>query len=164
MRCCGRVFASLSSVQISAKSDYAVRAALEIARHGPDLVTTDTITSHQGLPRKFAEAILAELRKAGIIQARRGAGGGYLLSRPPDQITVGSIIRAVDGPLAEISGVRPHEITYDGAAEHLPTVWVAVRTAIRGVLDETTLQQVLDGRFPAHVRKLAQSADAWLPR
>ncbi|MDT4936557.1 MAG: hypothetical protein QOG80_228, partial [Pseudonocardiales bacterium] len=80
------------------------------------------------------------------------------------EITLGAVIRAVDGPLAEVRGLRPHETTYAGVAQHLPEVWVAVRAALRGVLDEVTLAQLLSGKFPAHVRRLIDSPDAWLPR
>src|ERR1700760_3894018 len=127
---------------------------LELAAHGPDLVKSDLLIEHQGLPRKFVEAILAELRRADLVRSQRGADGGYTLARPPSKITPGSIIRVVDGPLAEIRGLRPNETTYNGAAQHLPDVWVAVRASLRRVLDDTTLAQVLSGNLPAHVRRL----------
>jgi Rrf2 family protein len=151
-------------VQISAKTDYAVRALLSLAAREPDLVKVDEIVTEQGLPRKFVEAILGELRRAALVRSRRGAEGGYALARPAAEITLGMVIRAVDGPLAEIRGLRAHETNYSGVAEHLPQVWVAVRAALRSVLDETTLAQVLNGRLPTHVRKMIESPDAWLPR
>jgi Rrf2 family protein len=122
------------------------------------------VVSEQGLPRKFVEAILGELRRAGLVRSQRGADGGYALARPADEITLGAVIRAVDGPLAEIRGLRAHETQYANVAEHLPELWVAVRSALRRVLDETTLAHVLSGRFPAHVRRLIEAPDAWLPR
>jgi Rrf2 family protein len=151
-------------MQISAKTDYAVRAMLELAAHGPDLVKSELLISHQGLPRKFVESILAELRRAGLVHSQRGADGGYALTRKPSMITLGSIIRAVDGPLAEVRGLRPNDTAYDGAAKHLPDLWVAVRASLRKVLDETTLAQVLDGGLPRHVQRMVDSPDAWLPR
>jgi Rrf2 family protein len=151
-------------MQISAKSDYAVRAMLELAAHGPELVKADLLIAHQGLPRKFVEAILAELRRADLVRSQRGADGGYALSRPPSKISLGSIIRAVDGPLAEVRGLRPNETSYEGAAQHLPDVWVAVRASLRKVLDDTTLAQVLTGNLPAHVQRMINAPDAWLPR
>jgi Rrf2 family protein len=151
-------------VQISAKTDYAVRALLSLAAREPDLVKVDEIVTEQGLPRKFVEAILGELRRAALVRSRRGADGGYGLARPASEITLGAVIRAVDGPLAEIRGLRAHETNYSGVAQHLPQVWVAVRSALRGVLDETTLAQVLSGKLPAHVRKMIEAPDAWLPR
>jgi len=144
-------------VQISAKTDYALRALLSLAAREPELVKVDVIVTEQGLPRKFVEAILGELRQ-------RGADGGYALAKPAAEITLGAVIRAVDGPLAEIRGLRAHETTYSGVAEHLPEVWVAVRAALRRVLDETTLVHVLSGKLPSHVRKMVDSPGAWLPR
>ena len=124
----------------------------------------DAIVSEQGLPRKFVEAILGELRRANLVRSQRGADGGYGLARPAAEITLGMVIRAVDGPLAEIRGLRPNETTYSGTAQHLPEVWVAVRASLRKVLDETTLVQVLTGKLPAHVRRMVEAPDAWLPR
>lgn len=151
-------------MQISAKTDYAIRALLNLAAHEPELVKVDTIVREQGLPRKFVEAILGELRRAQLVRSQRGAEGGYALARPASEITLGAVIRAVDGPLAEVRGLRPHETTYAGVAEHLPEVWVAVRASLRRVLDEVTLAQVLSGKFPAPMRKLVAEPDAWLPR
>ncbi len=151
-------------MEISAKTDYAVRALLALAERAPELVKVDVIIGEQGLPRKFVEAILGELRRAGLVRSQRGADGGYALARPATEITLGSIIRAVDGPLAEVRGLRPHETTYTGVASHLPEVWVAVRASLRRVLDETTLQQVLTGKLPVHVKRMVDTPDAWLPR
>jgi Rrf2 family protein len=151
-------------VQISAKSDYAIRALLSLAAHEPDLVKADVIVAEQGLPRKFVEAILGDLRRAGLVRSQRGAVGGYALARPAKQIALAAVIRAVDGPLAEVRGLRPHETTYSGVAAHLPDVWVAVRASLRRVLDETTLADVLQGKLPAHVRALVDNPDSWLPR
>jgi Rrf2 family protein len=151
-------------VQISAKTDYAIRALLNLAAREPELVKVDTIVREQGLPRKFVEAILGELRRAQIVRSQRGADGGYALARPAGEITLGAVIRAVDGPLAEVRGLRPHETTYAGVAQHLPEVWVAVRSSLRRVLDEITLAQLLSGKLPAHVRRLIDEPDAWLPR
>ena len=124
----------------------------------------DAVVSEQGLPRKFVEAILGELRRANLVRSQRGADGGYGLARPATEITLGSVIRAVDGPLAEIRGLRPDQTTYSGVAEHLPELWVAVRASLRRVLDETTLAQVLSGKLPSHVRRMVESPDAWIPR
>ncbi|MBV9594798.1 MAG: Rrf2 family transcriptional regulator [Actinobacteria bacterium] len=151
-------------MEISAKTDYAVRALLGLAERAPELVKVDVIIGEQHLPRKFVEAILGELRRAGLVRSQRGAEGGYALARPANEITLGAVIRAVDGPLAEVRGLRPHETTYEGVAEHLPEVWVAVRASLRRVLDETTLAQVLSGKLPPHVRRMVDAPDAWLPR
>jgi Rrf2 family protein len=151
-------------VQISAKTDYAIRALLSLAAREPELVKVDTVVSDQGMPRKFVEAILGDLRRAGIVRSQRGADGGYALARPARDITLGAVIRAVDGPLAEVRGLRPDETAYTGVAEHLPHVWVAVRASLRRVLDETTLAHVLTGNLPAHVKRMTDAPDAWLPR
>ena len=151
-------------MQISAKTDYAIRALLNLAASEPALVKVDVIVKEQELPRKFVEAILGELRRAGIVRSQRGADGGYALAKPAGEITIGAVLRAVDGPLAEVRGLRPHETEYSGVASHLPEVWIAVRASLRKVLDETTLAQVLSGELPAYVRTLNQAPDAWLPR
>jgi Rrf2 family protein len=122
------------------------------------------VAQQQDMPRKFLEAILADLRRAGLVRAQRGAEGGYTLSRPPKEVTVGAILRAVDGPLAAVRGVRPEETKYEGAAENLPRLWVAVRSAVRDVVDEVNLVDLVSGRLPAHVRKLTTRPDAWEPR
>ena len=164
-------------MHITAKSDYAVRAVLSLAHHeallvadGPGaeveepVVKIGVICEEQGLPRKFLEGILGDLRRAGIVRTRRGGNGGYGLARPATEITLGAVLRAVDGPLAEVRGLRPHETSYSGAAEHLPEVWVAVRHALRGVLDETTVADVLSGRLPSPVAAMLEADDAWAPR
>ena len=151
-------------MQISAKTDYAVRALLSLAAREPELVKIETVVTEQGLPRKFVEAILGELRRAGLVRSQRGADGGYALARPAAEIMLGSVLRTVDGPLAEVRGLRPHETTYAGVAEHLPAVWVAVRSSLRSVLDETSLAHVLTGELPPHVQRLVDVPDAWLPR
>jgi Rrf2 family protein len=157
-------------VDISARTDYAVRALLMLAEQARTAdgavaaVSVDTLASRQALPRKFLEAILGDLRRAGIVLSRRGPTGGYTLSRPASQIALGDIFRAVDGPLAEVRGLRPHETSYDGVAQHLPVLWVAVRASLRRVLDGTSLEQLLTGTLPDDVRLLARDPEAWQNR
>jgi Rrf2 family protein len=151
-------------VQISARGDYAVRAALSLAASHPSLLSAQAISQQQDLPHKFLEAVLADLRRAGLVRAQRGAEGGYTLSRPPSEITVGQVLRAVDGPLAGVRGMRPEETKYGGAAENLPWLWVAVRAAVRDVVDEVSLVDLVNGKMPARVRKLTTRPDAWQPR
>jgi Rrf2 family protein len=151
-------------VDISAKADYAVRSLLVLASRDPERVKADQIAEEQDMPRGFVESILGDLRRAGFVRSHRGVVGGYSLARPATEITIGSVIRAIDGPLAQVRGWRPHEAKYDGVAEHLPTMWIAVRASLRRVLDETTVHQLLTGRLPAHVRRMAETGDAWLPR
>ncbi|HEY8821523.1 MAG TPA: Rrf2 family transcriptional regulator [Dermatophilaceae bacterium] len=154
-------------MDISARTDYAIRAMLMLAQEaqaGGVPISVDTLARRQTLPRKFLEAILADLRRATIVVSHRGPSGGYTLSRPAAQISLGEIFRAVDGPLAEVRGLRPHETSYDGVAQHLPDVWVAVRAGLRRVLDGTSLEQLLSGDLPADVRRLAQDPEAWQNR
>ena len=151
-------------VQISARGDYAVRAGLSLASAYPSLMSAQAVATDQNMPHKFLEAVLADLRRANIVRAQRGAEGGYTLASPPQEISVGMILRAVDGPLAGVRGSRPEETRYEGAAEHLPRLWVALRAAIREVVDEVSLAELISGRLPAHVRKLTTQPDAWQPR
>jgi Rrf2 family protein len=151
-------------VQISAKTDYAVRALLSLAAHAPDRISAGVVVDEQALPLKFVEGILGDLRRAGLVRTQRGVGGGYSLGRPAGEITLGAVLRAVDGPLAEVHGLRPDETSYSGVAVHLRDVWVAVRASLREVLDETTVQHVLTGELPPHVRKLVDLPEAWQQR
>jgi Rrf2 family protein len=150
-------------VRITARADYAVRAAVELAaaeKTGKP-VKGEYLATAQGIPQNFLENILTELRRAGLIGTRRGADGGYQLARPAAEITVADVLRAVEGPLAAVQGVRPDELSYGGAAERLPEVWVALRASLREVLEHVTLADVARGRLPAAVRDRTRSKDAW---
>jgi Rrf2 family protein len=150
-------------VRISAKADYAVRAALELAAaDGP--VKGERIAETQGIPLSFLENILIELRHAGIVRSQRGREGGYWLAKPAADVSVADVIRAVEGPLATVRGGPPEHVEYAAAAEHLIEVWIALRTNIRGVLETVTLADVVHGRLPAEVRALARKPDSWLTR
>ena len=152
-------------MHISARTDYAVRALLILAAAGPEgAVTGQALAAEQRLPLKFLEAILADLRRTGLVRSRRGPVGGYSLARPATEIAVGDVVRAVDGPLAVVRGERPEQAVYEGAAEHLGTLWVALRAAVRSVLDDVTLDQVLRGDLPAEVRQLTHRPGAWTSR
>lgn len=153
-----------ASMEISATVDYAVRALLALAETAPGRLTGEVLAARQNLPRKFLEAILADLRRAGLVRSHRGAEGGYELGRPPEEISIADVLRAVHGPLAEVRGLRPEDVRYEGVAEHLPVVWVALRASLRRVLEETSLADVLSGDLPAHVRSLAESPGARLAR
>jgi Rrf2 family protein len=152
-------------MRVSAKTDYALRAAAEIAASRDDApVKGERIAAAQDIPLRFLENILAELRHAGIVQSRRGAEGGYLLARPAAEIALADVIRAVDGPLANVGGRRPEQLEYSGTAEPFQDVWVAVRAGLRTVLEKITLADVASGQLPASVRKLTSDPDAWEPR
>jgi len=150
-------------VRVSAKADYAIRAAVELAAAGEGPVKGDAIAHAQQIPHNFLENILADLRNAGLVASRRGAEGGYWLARPATEVTLADVIRAVDGPLANVRGVRSEQLSYQGSAEGLRDVWVAVRASLRGVLEQVTLADVASGELPAHVRELAADPDAWAP-
>jgi Rrf2 family protein len=150
-------------VRVSAKADYAIRAAVELAAAGEGPIKGDHIAQAQHIPGNFLENILADLRNAGLVSSRRGAEGGYWLARPADEISLADVIRAVDGPLANVRGVRSEQLEYEGSAERLLDVWVAVRASLRGVLEQVTLADVVSGKLPADVAKLAADPDAWQP-
>lgn len=150
-------------MQISAKADYAMRALLALAACERDaLVKGEALAASQNLPRKFLENIMLELRRAGIVTSHRGAEGGYRLARPPAKISLADVMRAVDGPLAEVRGLRPETTSYIGAAEHLQEVWVAVRASLRAVLESVSLADVVDGKLPKMVEALAKDPDSWV--
>jgi Rrf2 family protein len=151
-------------VKVSAKSDYAVRALLELAQAGAGPVKGERLAQSQEIPLKFLENILIDLRHAGIVRSQRGAEGGYWLARSPDRVYIGEVIRAVDGPLASVRGEAPEDLDYEGAAENLQSVWIAVRASLRTVVDELTLADVVAGRMPAHMKRLIDAPDAWSRR
>ena len=148
---------------ISAKVDYAVRALCSLASADKAL-TSESLAVSQGLPAKFLESILNDMRRAGLLVSQRGAEGGYRLSRPAASITVAEVIRPLDGPLAEVRGLRPEAATYEGSAEHLQDVWVAVRASLRAVLERVSIADIVSGQLPRSVQKLTTEPGAWLSR
>jgi Rrf2 family protein len=151
-------------MRISARADYAVRAAVELAAAGEGPTKGEMIAQAQAIPLKFLENILADLRHAGIVRSQRGAEGGYWLARPAADVTVADVIRAVDGPLASVRGGRPEDVAYEGAAVPLAQVWIAVRASLRNVVERVTLADIAAGRLPARVAKLAEDPEAWVTR
>ena len=149
-------------MRISAKVDYAVRAAIVLggAEQGKAM-KGDALADAQGIPVKFLENILGEMKHHGIVASRRGADGGYWLAKPPNEVSLAEIIRAVEGPLATVRGEAPEDLSYEAAAAPLKDVWIAVRANLRGVLDKVTLADLTSGELPASVRKLTESAGAW---
>jgi Rrf2 family protein len=149
-------------VRISAKADYAVRALAELAASDSGRpVKGEILATRQDIPLNFLENILRELRHAGVVRTQRGADGGYLLARPPSEITLAEILRGVEGPLAAVQGTRPDELEYGGAAASLVEVWIAVRANLRAVLEKVTLADLARGTLPASVRKIAENPAAW---
>lgn len=152
-------------MRISAKTDYAIRAAAELAAvAGEGWTRTESVAQVQGIPLPFLLNILAELRAAGLVHSRRGVDGGYRLARPPEEITVADVIRAVDGPLANIAGSLPEEVAYTGAAIALRETWIALRVQMRSVLERVTLADLISGRLPEDVTALLAEEDAWRAR
>ena len=151
-------------MHVSAKGDYAARAVVALAARYPDKASAQSLAEAHDMPRKFLEAVLADLKRAAIVSSTRGADGGYALRRPPSKITLGEVLRAIDGPLADIHGLRPDEVEYPPEFRHLQEVWVAARSAVRMVFDEVTLDQLVSGEFPEEIEKLFTGKDAWTPR
>jgi Rrf2 family protein len=151
-------------MHVSAKADYAVRAAIELAAAADGPVKGERIAEAQQIPIKFLENILSDLRHAGYVQSQRGAEGGYWLAEPADAITLADIIRAVDGPLANVRGARPESVEYAGSARHLVEVWIAVRVSLRSVLERVTLADLVAGTLPTSVTELLGDDDAWMSR
>jgi Rrf2 family protein len=151
-------------MRTTAKADYAVRAAVELAGSGDGLVTAEHLAEAQQIPVNFLENILLDLRRAGIVESRRGAAGGYLLAKPAKEIVIADVVRAVEGPLASVRGLSPDALEYAGSAAALKDVWVALRSAVRSVLEHVTLADVANGKLPAHITKLTREPDAWTRR
>ncbi|SEJ69439.1 RrF2 family transcriptional regulator [Demequina mangrovi] len=147
-------------MKISARADYALRAVAELARAGVPC-TTSEIAASQAIPRKFLEGILTALRDEGLVVGQRGIGGGYRLTRDASEISLADVVRAVDGPLIFVRGERPSGLEYDGAASELLTIWVAVRAAIRGVLERVTVADLAAGALPGEIRALVDDQSAW---
>jgi Rrf2 family protein len=150
-------------VRITAKVDYAVRAMCELAGHGGGPVRGERLAGAQAIPQSFLENILHELKRAGLVATQRGVDGGYRLAKPADEITVADIIRAVEGPLADVRGSRPDSLTYDGAAVPLRDVWLAVRANLRAVLEHVTVADIAEDHLPELVPELLADPEASRP-
>jgi Rrf2 family protein len=151
-------------MRISAKADYAVRAAVELAGSGEEPIKGERLADAQGIPLQFLEHILLELKHARLVRARRGARGGYWLAKPPEEITLANVIRAVEGPLANIQDQAPEATKYPGHSAGLTDVWIAVRASLRRVLEEVTVADLRDGNIPEEVLALTKDEGAWVTR
>jgi len=150
-------------MRVSAKVDYALRACAELAAANEGPVKGDRLAQAQEIPLKFLENILLDLKHAGLVKSQRGADGGYWLSLPPEEISLAEVIRAVEGPIANVRGQRPELVEYAGPAASLREVWIAVRANLRAVLEVVTLADLATGRLPDEVAAIAADPDAWLP-
>jgi Rrf2 family protein len=148
-------------MRVSAKADYAVRAAVELAAAEAPPVKGEALAQAQDIPLKFLENILGELRHAGLVRSQRGTEGGYWLARPPEEITLADVIRAVEGPLASVRGSSPETLKYTGTAEPLGKLWVAVRANLRAVLESVTLADVASGDLPGLIDELTDDPEVW---
>ncbi len=152
-------------MRVTAKADYAVRAAVELSSASAQAPRkVDDVARAQDIPLSFLENILTQLKTSGIVRSQRGPEGGYWLSRPAEEINIAEVIRAVEGPLVGVRGNRPEEIDYRGSAEPLQQVWVALRANLREVLERVTLADVANGTLPKHVTALTRDEDAWHAR
>ncbi len=151
-------------VQVTARVDYAVRAVLELAASGDGRITRDHLAEVQAIPPRYLEAVLGQLRQAGIVVGRRGASGGYRLGRPAEEIFIAEIARAVDGPLALVQGQRPERVSYTGNSQHLAELWVGLRAAVRSVMETVSVADVLHGNLPMEVQTLLENPEAWTSR
>lgn len=148
-------------MQVTARTEYALRAMAELAAQPDRPFSRGDLADAQDLPGKFLESILRDLTREGLLVSRRGSGGGFQLARPPAEISLAAVVRAVDGPLAAVRGLAPEGAVYPGPARALTEVWVAVRAAVRMILEDTTIADLVSGELPEHVRSLIASDDAW---
>ncbi|MGW0560503.1 RrF2 family transcriptional regulator [Streptomyces sp. NPDC003016] len=149
-------------MRISARADYAVRAALQLAASRDDgPLKAEAIADAQDIPHKFLESILNDMRRGGLVLSQRGGNGGYRLARPAESISIADVIRVVDGPLVSVRGVRPPELSYTGPAESLLPLWVALRSNVREILEGVSLADVASARLPPDVSALANVPSAW---
>ena len=152
-------------MRVTAKADYAVRAAVELAGSSAEAPRkVDEVSQAQGIPLSFLENILTQLRSAGVVRSQRGPEGGYWLAHPAEEVTLADVIRAVEGPLVGVRGQRPEEVEYGGSAESLQQVWVALRANLRKVLERVSVADVASGKLPKDVIALTREDDAWQTR
>jgi Rrf2 family protein len=151
----------MAAVRITARVDYAVRAAVELAAAAPGALTSERIATAQGIPARFLQAILGDLQRAGLVTSQRGREGGYRLAMPASEISIARVMRVEQGFLAEVHGQRPEDVDYPGAAAELASVWVAAREAYRRILEEVTLADVVTGKLPVHAAELVEFEGAW---
>jgi len=151
-------------MRVSAKSDYALRALIEMAsRVDGRPVSAEELGRLQEIPHGFLQAILADLRRAGIVMSQRGQSGGWRMGRAPTDVSVADVIRAVDGPLVSVYGLRPEAVSYNETAEVLQHVWIAARHSLRDVFEHVSIQQLSDGKLPKAVTSRTADEDAWQP-
>jgi Rrf2 family protein len=151
-------------MRVSAKADYALRALIEIAQRSDGRpISAEELGRLQEIPHGFLQAILADLRRAGIVVSQRGQSGGWRLAARAADVSVADVIRAVDGPLVSVYGLRPEAVSYNGSAEILQRVWIAARSSLREVFENVTLESLAAKSLPEAVEELTLDEDAWQP-
>lgn len=149
-------------MRLSNKTDYAIRSAIELAyRFGMGPVKTEEIATAQNIPARYLGAILNDLRKGGLVAATRGPEGGYQLAKLPSQISLADVIRAIDGALTQVGGMRPETLHYQGSSKGLEEVWVAIRAAERAILQSVSLESLVTSNLPIEVMDLLRDPQVW---
>jgi Rrf2 family protein len=152
-------------MHVTAKADYAVRAVIELASGGRESPRkVDELAQAQAIPVSFLENILTQLRSAGLVRSQRGPEGGYWLARSPEEVNLAQVIRAVEGPLVGVRGLRPEELSYEGSAKSLQQIWLALRANLRKVLEHVTIADVASGELPSEITALTKQEEAWTTR
>jgi Rrf2 family protein len=152
-------------MRLSARVDYALRAVVELAAtqaNSERPVTAEQLAQAQTIPPKFLESILLQMRRGGVVNAQRGPEGGYWLARPATEISLADVIRVIDGPLANVRGHRPESLGYQGAAQALQEVWIALRASEREILELVKIADVAAADLPDRIRELAADPAAWV--
>ncbi|MFT3873221.1 MAG: Rrf2 family transcriptional regulator [Nocardioides sp.] len=151
-------------MRVSTKSDYALRALIEMAAQADSApVSAEELGRRQEIPHGFLQAILADLRRASIVLSQRGQSGGWRLARDPAEVSVADVIRAVDGPLVSVYGLRPESVSYNDSAQVLQLVWIAARSSLREVFEEVSIANLASGQLPPSVAERTADDDAWQP-
>ena len=152
-------------MRITHKVDYGVRVMTAIAAHGlahPGRpIPRHELADRDDLPSGFLNDILGQLRTANLVRSHRGGDGGWTLARGADAITVADVIRALEGPLASVRGIRPHELADEGGREPFISMWIAVRASLRAVLENVTIADLAAGTLPESIAALAAAPDSW---
>ncbi len=150
-------------MRVSAKTDYALRALIELAKAGT-VLRAEHLGTVQEIPKGFLQGILADLRRADVVASQRGQAGGWRLAAPACEITIADVIRAVDGPLVSVYGERPEAVQYNDSAAILQHVWVAARSSLREVFEQVTVADLAAGILPEAISQRTRSEDAWQRR
>lgn len=153
-------------MKISARVDYGLQAITQIAvsTDTGERISAEAIARRHKIPYKFLEGILAQLKAAELLVSHRGNAGGYELARHAADITIADVVRAIDGPLASVRDQAPEAARYAPPISNLTKIWIATRVALREVLEEITLQDLITDKFPSAIARRIDRPDAWRRR